>query len=352
MRNRLTVLRALAFAAVCGFPCLADAQGLSALRFEQYIESLRQQAGIPGLSAAIVQNGAIAWEKGFGEADVERVVTAGPLTPYPIAGLTALFSAVQALQCAETGRVTLATPVIEFFPAYPDGVSTLGHALTHTPGGLKYEFDPDHYDAVAAAIKVCTGKTLRASLTDDILDQLGMASAVPGHDFASWSAATIAQFPAATVDRYRDAMARLAKPYRANPRGKPTPTTFSPTTGLTGASGVVASVHDLALFQANLDRGTLLRPETLRQAWTAPAQADGRPGPHAYGWFSQVHDGQLVVWQFGVIPDAYSALLMTLPQRNVTLILLANSDALVQPYQLVNGDISVSPFARLFLGLF
>lgn len=352
MSIRLTVHRALAAAAICVVPCLAGAQGLSALRFEQYIESLRQQAGIPGLSAAIVQNGNIAWEKGFGEADVERVIAAGPDTPYPIGGLTALLSAIQALQCVESGKVDLGTPVVDFFPAYSDAASSLGNALSHTPGGTRYAFDPTHYDAAAAAIKTCSGKTLRASLTDDVLDFLGMTSAVPGHDFDTWSPATLAQFPQATVDRYRNTIARMAKPYRANPRGKPTPTSFAPTSGLTGATGVVASVHDLARFQVGLDNGALLRSETLRGAWIAPTLGDGRPGPHAYGWFSQVHEGQLVVWQFGVIPDAYSALIMTLPQRNVTLILLANSDALVQPYQLVNGDISVSPFARLFLGLF
>jgi hypothetical protein len=52
------------------------------------------------------------------------------------------------------------------------------------------------------------------------------------------------------------------------------------------------------------------------------------------------------------VPDAYSSLMMTLPQRGVTLILLANSDGLVRPFGLAGGDISASPFARLFLRLF
>src|SRR4051794_31948933 len=37
--------------------------------FTQYLESLRIQAGIPGLSAAITSNGRIIWEGGFGFAD-------------------------------------------------------------------------------------------------------------------------------------------------------------------------------------------------------------------------------------------------------------------------------------------
>ena len=59
-----------------------------------------------------------------------------------------------------------------------------------------------------------------------------------------------------------------------------------------------------------------------------------------------------MAWQFGVQRDAYSAFVMTLPQRGVTVVLLANSDGLVEPFSLANGDVSASPFARFFLGLF
>jgi hypothetical protein len=59
-----------------------------------------------------------------------------------------------------------------------------------------------------------------------------------------------------------------------------------------------------------------------------------------------------VVWQFGVTQGASSSLIVTLPSRGITMILLANSDRLVRPLPLAEGDISVSPFARLFFSLF
>src|SRR5687767_5569063 len=49
---------------------------------EHYLEALRQQAGIPGLSAAVVQDGQLIWERGFGFEDVEARVRATPDTPY------------------------------------------------------------------------------------------------------------------------------------------------------------------------------------------------------------------------------------------------------------------------------
>jgi hypothetical protein len=74
--------------------------------------------------------------------------------------------------------------------------------------------------------------------------------------------------------------------------------------------------------------------------------------PHGLGWFVQTYEGRLVVWQFGVVADMYSSLIVTLPQQRVTMILLANSSGLVSSLPLANGDVSVSPFARLFLRLF
>jgi hypothetical protein len=40
---------------------------------------------------------------------------------------------------------------------------------------------------------------------------------------------------------------------------------------------------------------------------------------------------------------------ISVPGRGLTLILLANSDGLVKPFALRNGDLTISPFGRLFL---
>jgi len=63
----------------------------------------------------------------------------------------------------------------------------------------------------------------------------------------------------------------------------------------------------------------------------------------------QYYRGERVVWHFGQIPDAYSALMVKLPERHLTFILLANSDRLTAPFPLSAGDITRSVFATLFL---
>jgi CubicO group peptidase (beta-lactamase class C family) len=46
--------------------------------FDRYLEPLIQQIGMPGLSAVILQNGTVAWEKYYGFADVENKVRTAP----------------------------------------------------------------------------------------------------------------------------------------------------------------------------------------------------------------------------------------------------------------------------------
>jgi len=47
-------------------------------RFEQYLEALRQQAGIAGLSGIVLKDGRIVWERGFGFQDIEAGIRTTP----------------------------------------------------------------------------------------------------------------------------------------------------------------------------------------------------------------------------------------------------------------------------------
>ena len=74
--------------------------------------------------------------------------------------------------------------------------------------------------------------------------------------------------------------------------------------------------------------------------------------PTGLGWFVQNYNGQPVYWQFGLSQGAYSSLILKVPGKHLTLILLANSDGLSAPFALQEGDVNASLFARAFLRLF
>jgi CubicO group peptidase (beta-lactamase class C family) len=353
-------MRRLALVALVavGLGSVAGAQQTSAPQpefattaFESYIELLRQQAGIPAISGALIQDGTVVWERGLGLANVEARVRATPDTPYPIADLSQTFAAVLLLQCVELRRLDLDVPVAEYGVVLPDTGATLRQLLNHTPppaAGVSFRYDPSRYAALTAAMEHCVRQPYRRSIVHRLLDHLAMIDSVPGRDLQNPLAVPDGLLEPEALTRYGRALERLAVPYRVDSRRRASRTELPPE-GINAAVGLVSTVRDLARFDAALDAGVLLRPETLAAAWSPAVYPNGIAHPAGLGWFVQTYRGTPVVWQFGVVPNAYSALIVKVPSRQATMILLANSDGLTGPFQMAAGDVTRSLFASIFL---
>jgi CubicO group peptidase (beta-lactamase class C family) len=227
------------------------------------------------------------------------------------------------------------------------GPATLRQLLSHTSTG-SFAFDPAKYGLLTRAMEYCAPQPYRKSIAHRLLERLAMVDSVPGPDMRSSSAAPEGLFDDGALARYAQSLERLAVPYRVDRKGRATRQDV-PVDGISAATGLVSTVRDLARFDAALDAGVLLTDETLDAAWSPARAADGTPVPMGLGWFVQTYRGVPVVWQFGVIPNAYSALIVKVPSRRATMILLANSDGLGIPFELQNGDVTRSLFATVFL---
>jgi CubicO group peptidase (beta-lactamase class C family) len=214
---------------------------------------------------------------------------------------------------------------------------------------LTFLYRPERLTPLAAAVAACTKTSFRGAMMG-ILDRFAMVDSVPGMNVLTATPPTD-DLMAAPLDRYSAALDRLAKPYAVDFHGGTTPSQYT-AVGLTPASGLISTVRDIARFDAALRKGALLRAETLADAWTPPLDRNGQRLPHGLGWFVQSYNGERIVWQFGVSDGVSSSMIITVPGRGLTLVLLANSQGLARPFQLATGDISVSPFARLFLSVF
>jgi CubicO group peptidase (beta-lactamase class C family) len=195
----------------------------------------------------------------------------------------------------------------------------------------------------------CFNLSFRRAFQSLLLDRLAMVDSVPGPDAAMPSLPPAELATPAEADLFTRVMARLAVPYAVTAQGT-TGSHYSVTT-LGAGTGLISTVRDFAKFDLALRQGILLRGDTLSAAWTPPVGGNGLALPHGIGWFVQSYNGELIVWQFGSDTNASSSLVMTLPARGITLILVANSDGLAKPASLAGGDVTVSPFARVFLGL-
>ena len=329
-----------------------EAQDLTFALFERYLDSLRQESAIPGLSAAIVQNGRVAWERGFGYRDVESSSHAEPDTPYPIVDLAQTFASTLLLQqCFERRDLELDDRMIRWAPNYTDSSTTVGQILSHASPSGGFKYDPSRYAALTEVVQQCASQVYRKIVAQEVLDLVGMSDSVPGQHLAEPSPADRRLFDQAALDRYAAVVRRMAIPYRVDSRGRPTRSDYS-TRFMDASTGLISTVRDLARYDAALDDGFFISRETLAMAWTNAPSATGATLPTGRGWFVQAYNGERIVWHFGEAKDAFSSLIVKIPGRRLTLVLLANSDGLSAPSALGAGDVVTSLFARLFLRLF
>ena len=71
---------------------------------DAYLEPLRQQAGIPGMSAAVLSDGELVWEKGYGFQNIATRERPTADTPYLVGDMSSTLAAVLLLQCVEQRR--------------------------------------------------------------------------------------------------------------------------------------------------------------------------------------------------------------------------------------------------------
>jgi CubicO group peptidase (beta-lactamase class C family) len=323
-------------------------------RFQSYLDALRRQTGIPGLSGVVLRNGSVVWEAGLGVQNIERNLPATPDTPYYLGDLSQTFTATMVLQCIEQGLVSFDDVVVIPQPTpqaegVPPVTASIRQLLIHdgtTPGGPWFEYNPGRFAALSTVVERCGQVSYQQHVATTLLDRLGMSRSLPGLDAGALEPTP---FDAVRIASYTGLAQDVATPYRVE-GGNATVSAIPP--GVNGAVGMISTVRDMARLDAALDQLVLLRHDTLVNAWTPRSPVDGRLRPFGHGWFAQMDQNEPIVWHFGYTPGVGSALWLKLPTRGMTLILLANSDGLSAQFPLKDGDINSSPFARLFFSIF
>jgi CubicO group peptidase (beta-lactamase class C family) len=113
----------------------------SVAQLDAYLKAITAFGAPPGLSLAVVQDGAPVYAKGFGLADAPRGRVATAETAYGWWSMTKIFTAAAVFQLEERGRLSLDDPVAAYLPffrvTYPSPHSrtiTIRHLLNHSSG--------------------------------------------------------------------------------------------------------------------------------------------------------------------------------------------------------------------------
>jgi CubicO group peptidase (beta-lactamase class C family) len=312
-------------------------------RLGREFEDLRTLLMIPGMSAAIVKDQKLIWTSGFGYADRANSTSATPDTLYPIASLTKTFASTLLMQLSEQGKVHLDDPMrkyldaeamMEYFGKADEREITIRHVLTHTSEGSPgndFNYSGFRFGALTAVIEKASNRSFRELIIENILNRAEMFDTVSA----------------------RTAPNRLARPYKVY-GDRVLPSDY-PSNKLNAAAGLISSVIDLARYDIAIDHHLFLKEATQAASWTAAVSRQGKTLPYGLGWFIQRYQGLKFIYHYGWWPNQFSSLLLKVPEKNLTLILLANSDALSAPFAfngVGEGDAMVSPFVSAFIKAF
>ena len=335
----------VALATSCGGDAIIQPPPSSVSEFEQQVEDLRASHHIPAITAVISKGQQVVWVKAYGVSDRATQRAAADTTVYHLASLTKPFAATVLLQLVEEGKLSLDDPVSMYGInlASPAGtVIRIRHLLSHTSEGVpgsRYAYNGDRFGLIEAAIVQAAGKPLAAVLQERIFVPLGLLRTAPNPQSASFATSGLNK---ATFE------ANMARGYTYTLGGyNPTPYP----TGFGAAAGLTASALDIASFSMAIDRDALLQPATKALAYTPVANPTGGVFPYGLGWFSTDYKGVRIIWHYGYW-TANSSLIIKVPDRELTFVVLANTDGLSSPYPLGNGRLDTSPWARLFLDTF
>ncbi len=85
---------------------------------DAYLKAQMKTQQIVGLSVALIDDGMVIWEKGYGYADKEAKTLATPYTHYRAGSITKLFTATAIMQLYQKKRLNLDVPLREYLPDF------------------------------------------------------------------------------------------------------------------------------------------------------------------------------------------------------------------------------------------
>lgn len=314
-------------------------------KIETSLEKYRQHLKIPGMSVGVVQNGKLVWSKGFGYADLERKIKATPKTIFHIASLTKTFTAAIMLKLEQEGKLTLTDSLGKY------GINKaklkniqIGQVLSHVsdskPPGTAYKYNSPRFELLGQVLKKASGKTFAQLVMQYIANPLKMSSTAPNINSRT-------DFLASRRNWYSFNQ-QMAKPYRLK-NGQPTRFIYSKR--FNTSVGMMSNIVDLARYAKALESETLL-PEALKKRMYSPwITPKNDTLPYAKGWFVQCYKGVDLYWHYGY-GRSCSSLILRIPDKKLTILLLANADLLSEPFSAglgVFGELTSSPVANIFL---
>jgi len=322
------------------------------------LEELMRRQEIPGLAVAIVDDGRVVYEHGFGVMDLKR--SREPVTPrslFHMASITKTFVATSVMQLVEKGRMRLDAPITAYLPYFRmddqrAAAITVQQLLTHTsgmPDVADYEWDRPQYDDGALERYVRSLAPLRLVFTPgerfqysniayEILgDAVAKVSGAPFERCVRDGILVPLKMTDSTLLVKETTPAVMTWGHELDGQGRPFVSAVYPyNRAHTPSSNLHSNVLDMTRWAiANLDGGELggvriIERATRDRMWTAQRRirADGpdeRREAIGLSWFLGEHRGRRIV-SHGGGDTGYVTDLVLVPEGRKAVVWMANVD--------------------------
>ena len=321
-------------------------------RFRPLREAIASYATLlklPGLAAAVVEDGKVTFVQTEGFADLAKKTPIRRDHIFPVASLTKTFAAVTLMQYEQEGKISMDDYILDY-PFLSVGLTPerlqdpnvkIRHVLSHTSEGepgSNYIYNGNRYSFVYGVFEKMSGNTrhyeaFAEEVRNRIIQPLQMKDTYPGYPTGKNSSALPRIVTAYNWDRERQSF---------NPdQNRPGATTLFP------SSNLLSTLDDLAAYSHALDQNTLLNAESYKKLTSPFVTTAGRTNPYGLGWATQPVYGRPVHWHYGY-GDSFAALIIRVPQDKLTFILLSNGGLASGAFYLGYGNLLNSVFAQAF----
>jgi CubicO group peptidase (beta-lactamase class C family) len=296
------------------------------------------EGDVPGASLLVLHEDEAIVRRAYGCADLEHRVAASRATNYRLASLTKQFTAAAVLLLVEESRLSLDAGIRAWLPSLPAAADpvTLRHLLTHTSGVLDYEelipasrSNPLHDADVLQLLEsedrtyFPPGTSYRYSNSGYAVLALAVAAAA-GMDFASVLRtrifAPLGMHHTVAHEEGVSTVSHRAFGYSER-HGRWLRTDQNLTSAVLGDGGIYSSSDDWEKWDAALADDRLLRPESLRLAFTPATSTDDPSVKYGFGWRMTAD----TVWHSGESIGFRNAV-VRFPERRLTVLVLTNRD--------------------------
>ncbi len=317
-------------------PDLLPLPDTDAAALQAAVDQARATFGLRALAVGVSVDAQLGWSGASGLAP-DGVTPLTGASPFAIASVTKTFTAAIVLQLVEQGRLRLEAPVTDYLPdlGVADGV-TVRQLLSHTSGIA---------DLLAPMRDRLNAEPLRIWTPAEVLALVDPSRFAPGSDWSySNTNYVIAGLlvEAVTGNPFADELERrITGPLGLVGTDFPPQPRFgymlgaSWTTAFWTSAALVSDAADLIRWGDALYGGSVLAPATLDQMldFNADGYGLGAEGYTLSGMAGYGHSGLL---------RGYTALLVHLPELNLTLAVLA-SGHIFSPTDLLNLEAPGAP---------